>query len=86
MAAWQAELALPALSPAAEVTWQAFARLSARRAGGFGPAPLQWSEIRAFQDVTGIRLAPWQIEAIEVLDRLFLVEHSAARKRGSHHD
>lgn len=61
------------LPPAARRIWQTFVRLSARRGGtGFGPAPIGWIDLDAYQRMTGIRLSPWQIEMIEMLDGLYL--------------
>lgn len=50
-------------------------RLSTRRGGtGYGPAPISWSDIAAFQRVAGVRLAPWEVEIIEMIDAIFLAQ------------
>jgi hypothetical protein len=49
--------------------WSIFLRISNRRGQ---PGPLLWSEIDAFLRVSKVRLAPWEIEVIEELDRLYV--------------
>lgn len=61
------------LPPAARPIWMTFCRLSARRSsGGFGPAPLGWTDLHAYQRMTGATLSPWEIEMIEMLDGMYL--------------
>lgn len=64
--------------------WQAFHRLARRRAAGAaGPSPIGFRDIEAFVRLTGIRLAPWEIETIEELDDMQRAElgraHAAAK-------
>jgi hypothetical protein len=54
-----------------EHVWHAFCRLHARRRSGFAPEPIAWSDLDAFIRLTGARLAPWEIQLIEMLDDLF---------------
>lgn len=62
--------------------WTAFQRIRQRRGGnGFGPCPVEWTDIEAFSRLSGIRFAPWEVEIIEELDDLWLLE--AGR---NHHD
>jgi hypothetical protein len=69
----RAEIKQKPLPIAAYPVWLAFCRLSGRRGGtGFGPSPIGWLEIEAYQRLAGIRLSPWEIEMIEMLDRLYL--------------
>ena len=70
-AAIEAELTMPKFPAALAYLWVAFDRLSSRRGStGFGPAPISWPEIDAFARLSGIRLAPWEVEILEALDRL----------------
>lgn len=36
------------------------------------PKPIEWPDIEAFVQRTGMRLAPWEIELIERLDDIYL--------------
>jgi len=57
--------------------WITFQRLANRRASnGFGLNPISWADIDAFLRLTRLRLTPWEIEQIEMLDNLYRVEHS----------
>ena len=49
----------------------AFCRLHARRRSGFSAEPIAWSDLDAFIRLTGVRLAPFEIQLIEMLDDLF---------------
>jgi hypothetical protein len=52
--------------------WAAFLRLSRRRgSSGFGTAPITWEGIDGFLRLSGMTLAPWEIEVIEALDDLW---------------
>lgn len=71
----EAELNGPALPPALDYLWVVFRRLSNRRgSSGFGPAPISWVDIATFSQLTGVRLVPWEIECLEMLDVLHLNE------------
>ncbi|WP_244448547.1 hypothetical protein [Bosea sp. LC85] len=64
---------VPPAPPQLIYLWNAFRRLSDRRGMGLsGSAPLTWPEIDAFSRLSGLHLAPWEIEIVEELDRLFL--------------
>jgi len=54
-----------------EHVWTAFCRLNARRRSGFSIEPIAWSDLDAFIRLTGIRLVPWEVQLIEMLDDLF---------------
>lgn len=80
-AGYEAELACPPCPPAAAYLWQAFVRLHGRRgSSGMGVDPITWSDLDAFTRLSGLRLTPWEIEAIEELDDLWRTEHAKARK------
>lgn len=56
-------------------TWDAFCRLSRRRQVGMGPSAIGYADIAAFAALSGITIAPWQLQAIEHLDGLWLAIH-----------
>lgn len=65
----------------ADYLWRAFQRLSGRRTNnGFGQNPLTWQEIDAFVRLSGVALAPWEIEVIERLDGLYLAQQAKQAK------
>jgi hypothetical protein len=41
---------------------------------GFAPSPIEWTDIDAFLRRSGLALAPWEIEMIEVVDDLYLTK------------
>lgn len=69
-AEYEAELLVPPCPSALGHVWNAFARLSARRASGFAGNPISFLEIDAFQRLTGFRFMPLEIRLIEELDDL----------------
>lgn len=63
----------PKMPVGGEIAWRAFAELSRTRGhNGFGFLPIQWGEIYAWQRVTRIALAPWEVNAITELDEAYL--------------
>jgi hypothetical protein len=53
--------------------WEGFVELChARSSHGFGPNPLSFSEIKAWDDLTGAGLSPFDTKIIKQLDRVFL--------------
>jgi len=67
----------PVLPPECLPTWRAFCSMSGRRSYGMnGPMPVSFLEMDAYQRVTGDTLRPWQIEAIERIDGIWLEEAS----------
>ncbi len=52
--------------------WDMFTRLSRRRAYGFGPNPISYNDVHALAQLERIELNGWEIEAIELLDDLWL--------------
>ena len=52
---------------------------------GFGLAPISWSELRAWCELTATRLASWQAEALVLMSRAYAGEYNqASRTKGSH--
>lgn len=56
-----------------EELWAIFNELHAcRGSNGFGPVRISYVDLDAFQRVTGISLAPWEIDAIRRADRAYM--------------
>lgn len=70
----EAELALPKFPKPLSYLWQAYIRLRRRQAPAAmgGALPIGWSDLDAFERLTGASLAPWEVEAIEEIDELYL--------------
>jgi hypothetical protein len=56
--------------------WAWFTRLSWRRGRGFGPMPITYADLDAFQRNEGIVLTPWQLHTLEHLDAIWMSEHA----------
>jgi hypothetical protein len=67
----EAKLETPPFPFEIEHVWTAFCRLHARRRSGFSAEPIAWSDLDAFIRLTGVRLAPFEVQLIEMLDDLF---------------
>lgn len=79
-AEYEAQLACPPIPDELRYLWRSFNRLSARRgSNGFDVDPIGWCEIDAFVRLTGVRLVPWEIELIEMLDDIFRSERARNR-------
>lgn len=62
--------AQPRLPRPTAYLWNYFQDLhSGRPSNGFGPSRLPRSEIRAWEETEGFRLAPWEVRAIVRLDQ-----------------
>lgn len=69
----------PTLPSDAAYLWNHFVLLhSARTAGGFGPNPITYPEIDAYNRLTGAGLDGWEVSAIRALDDAYLA--AAAEK------
>ncbi len=69
----EAELLVPAFPDEMVYLWRIYHRLRRRIAVGFaGPNPIGWQDIDAFVRLTGFRLKPWEVEAIEAIDDALL--------------
>jgi hypothetical protein len=56
-------------------------RLASRRqSSGFGPMKLSWSEIDAFNRLSGLVLRPWEIEVIEALDGAWMAAQATSKE------
>lgn len=73
----------PDIPPALEPLWLWFWQLrAAAPSAGFGPAPLSFGEIDAWQRVTINTLEPWQVDMLLVMDAAFLAAQPE-KKTGS---
>lgn len=73
----QADLALPPFPETLRYLWQAFRRMRRRHGGnGLGLGPISWGDIDAYDRLSGMRLAGWEVAVIERLDDLFLAEQA----------
>jgi hypothetical protein len=62
----------PDLPEGARLIWRAFLEMHNTRAGGFGPGPITYAEIDAWQRVMCSRLLPWEVDALRKVDDAFL--------------
>lgn len=68
-----AELRGPPIPASAAYLWQWWWRLHRRRpSGGMGIASITWSEIKAWSELTGTEVLPWEIEIIEAVEDEFM--------------
>jgi hypothetical protein len=67
---------MPAFPEAMRYLWRAFIRIRRRNAGnGFGATPVTWADLDAYSRLSGLRLLPWEIEIIELLDDALLASY-----------
>ena len=64
----------------ARYVWQYFLALNAKRGGGFGPSPLTYQEMQAYFTLNQIQVEPWEIQLIDLLDRVAM-EHFAEEQK-----
>lgn len=57
---------------AAAHVWQWFQEISAGRQNGMSINPISHTEIYCWSQLTGIRLAPWEVQAIKGIDSVFV--------------
>jgi hypothetical protein len=63
----------PRLPPGTEDIWDAWYALHRARGGtGWGELPISFEAIAAWQGLMDIRLQPWEIEAVRLLDDAYL--------------
>lgn len=66
---------MPPLPAAAQRLWGWFAELDAARgSNGWGPNPIGWAELAAWQQLAGVQLTPWEAETLRTLDRVRLAQ------------
>lgn len=77
----KALLDAPPCPEGCEELWRMFNELHAcRGSNGFGPNRITYTDIDAFQRVTGTRLKGWELEAIRRADRAYLTEIASRQK------
>lgn len=61
--------------------WRLYHRLRRRKgSNGFSANPIEWKDIAAFSDVTGIRLLDWEVGVIEDIDDAFMEQQAKAAR------
>jgi hypothetical protein len=67
------ELQGPPFPELMEYVWSAFISLHPARGQGFnGPLPLSYTEIAAWQQLTGNQLSTWEVGVIKKLDSIYM--------------
>lgn len=55
--------------------------MSTRRTGsGFGPNAISHSDVAAWAGLNGVRLAPFEVDALTGLESLYLAHHASTTK------
>lgn len=73
------ELDVPPLPGACKGAWSVFLELHGRRgSSGFGANPIDEAQLCYWQQLHGMRLSPWEIDAISALDRAWLEAQAKA--------
>lgn len=73
------ELDVPPLPAACKGAWSVFVELCGRRgSNGFGANPIDEARLCYWQQLHGIRLTPWEIDAISSLDGVWLAAQAQA--------
>jgi hypothetical protein len=63
----------PRLPHAGEYIWHWFLSLHAGRgSGGFGPNPINITEIKAWSEIEGVRLTWWELKALRGMDAAYM--------------
>lgn len=60
--------------------WGVFGELNVGRGSGFAPNPIAWADILAWSVLYSIRLDPWELDALRLLDAVWLKAMSEGRK------
>jgi hypothetical protein len=67
------ELDPPTFPPEATYILQTFSEIGQGRQGGIGgPAPVSWTEIKAYAELTQQVFEPWEIMLIKELDNAYI--------------
>jgi hypothetical protein len=71
----------PKLPDGCEDLWAIFNELhGCRGSNGFGPSRITFVDIDAWQRITGVRLLPWEVDAIRRADKAFLSRWDEANR------
>ena len=67
---------MPPFPEALRYVWNTYWRIRNRRGGnGWSASPIELGDIVDFINLSGMRLAPWEVEIIEALDDTWLASH-----------
>jgi hypothetical protein len=78
---YEAELWAPDFPIPLAYLWLAYHRIRRRKGGnGFGAVPIEWSDIDAFNRLSGMALVPWEVAMLERLDDAFMKAMAEAQK------
>lgn len=78
----QALLDAPRCPGGCEALWDAFRELHAcRGSAGFGPMRITYTDLDAYQRVSGVKLQPWEREAIRQADAAYLEQLAERQPR-----
>jgi hypothetical protein len=81
---YAAELAGPGCPAGALHVWGWFLELNRRRpAGGMGPGSIGHQDILAWCRLRGIRLAPWELDALDDVEMAWMQAQAKGLKRGA---
>ena len=61
--------------------WRYFLELNRKRGGGFGPSPLQYSEILAYFTLHKIAYDPSEIYLLDILDSIAMEHYAEQQKK-----
>jgi hypothetical protein len=73
---------LPPMDPACEYLLGHFLEVGPAQAGGMGLAPVGYTELAAWQQLSGVPLQPWEARLLRHLSREYVAEHHAASEQG----
>lgn len=62
----------PVLRAECKPAWNAFLALHRQRGIGMAPQPISFRDMEAYQRVTGDRLMPWEVRAVQAMDAVAL--------------
>jgi hypothetical protein len=80
---YELELAGPGCPDGALYLWGWFLELNRRRpSGGMGPGSIGHQDIKAWCSLRGIRLAPWELDALDDLEQAWMAAQAKGLKRG----
>jgi hypothetical protein len=69
----------PKLPPQCSDLWRIFLEIHRSRDGMGGP--IRFSDLHAYEQVTGLKLAPWELRAIRAADDCYLTREAERLKR-----
>jgi len=74
----------PEIPAAGEHLWRWFWELDSGRGGsGFGPNPIGWTEMKAWAELNGESLTPWEAQALKAIDGAAMAAMAKHEKKAS---